>query len=236
MNESLKGRVALVTGGTGALGRRVVRRFALAGARVHLPSISGAGGEAVDPLLDGGGRGVTHHRCDVTSEDDVRDLFGAIDRKEGRLDILVNGVGAFAMKPIEETEVSIWEKMMDVNARSAFLCSRAAVPMMSKRRWGRIVNVASMPALDRGEAGLAAYAAAKAAVLNLTYSLSKELHGRGIAVNAILPSIIDTAANREAMPGADTSHWLDPGAIAQVLEFLASEEAGIVTGSALTLG
>jgi NAD(P)-dependent dehydrogenase (short-subunit alcohol dehydrogenase family) len=124
--------------------------------------------------------------------------------------------------------------MLALNATSTFLCAREAVKCM-RPRGGRIVTVAAVPAVTRGAANLSAYSAAKAAVLNLTQSLSKELVGDGITVNAIVPSTIDTPANRAAMPDADPSAWLEPAAIAEVVLWLAGESAGIVTGTAVML-
>jgi NAD(P)-dependent dehydrogenase (short-subunit alcohol dehydrogenase family) len=148
---------------------------------------------------------------------------------------LVNLVGGFAMAPVEGTERAAWERMLQLNATSAFLCIRAAVPAMKAARAGRIVNVSSAPALNRGAEKMSAYSAAKAAVLNLTESLAKELAPWAITVNAIVPSVIDTPANRQASPGADRATWLQPAEVAEVIGFLASEAAGIVTGTAVNL-
>ena len=107
-------------------------------------------------------------------------------------------VGGFVYAALTDTDLDTWARMHAMNATSAFLCSREAVPSMRARRWGRIINVAAMPAVERGAANMSAYAAAKASVLSLTHSLAKELGGDGITVNAVAPTIIDTAANRAA--------------------------------------
>jgi NAD(P)-dependent dehydrogenase (short-subunit alcohol dehydrogenase family) len=125
--------------------------------------------------------------------------------------------------------------MMAMNATSAFLCCKYAAPFLKASGSGRIVNVAAQPALGRGASNMSAYSASKTAVLNLTYSLSQELVRDGITVNAIVPSTIDTPANRASMPDADRSTWLAPEAIAGVIAFLASDAAGIVTGTAVNL-
>lgn len=230
-----KNRVALVTGGTGALGRAVVRRLAEGGAKVHVPWIVE---KEVAELKRGLGRlgaRVTLHAADVTDEASVRALFRSVTERSGRLDILANICGGFAYAGLEETDFATWTRMLNMNATSAFLCCRAAVAPM-KAKGGRIVNVAAGPALNRGAAMMSAYAASKAAVLNLTYSLAEELKPAKIGVNAIVPTIIDTPANRAAMPKADTSAWLKPAEIAEVIAFLASDAARIVTGTAVALG
>jgi len=152
-----------------------------------------------------------------------------------RLGILVNLVGGFAYASLDDTDPATWQKMLAMNATSAFLCCKYAVPHMRAGGFGRIVNVAAAPALGRGAASMSAYSASKSAVLNLTYSLSQELVRDGITVNAIVPSTIDTPANRAAMPQADRSTWLAPADLAGVITFLASEAAGIVTGTAVNL-
>jgi NAD(P)-dependent dehydrogenase (short-subunit alcohol dehydrogenase family) len=151
------------------------------------------------------------------------------------VEVLANIVGGFAYESIEKTDLTTWERMFHLNATSAFLCCRAAVPAMKARRWGRIVNVSSAPALNHGGANLSAYAAAKAAVLSLSESLAKELAPWGITVNALVPTVIDTPANRKASPTADTSTWLSPEEIAEVVGFLATDQASAVSGGAINL-
>lgn len=226
----LADRVALVTGGTGALGRAVVERLNADGASVHATWRSEA--ERDDFVAaHGGSTPVTLHRADVTDAQSVAALFD----ETGPVHILANIVGGFALAPLAETSPELWERMLALNATSAFLCSRTAVDGMRRARGGRIVNVAAQPALGRGAASMSAYAAAKAAVLNLTYSLARELAPDGITVNAIVPSVIDTPANRAAMPDADRSTWLPPEEIAGVITFLVSDDAAIVTGTAVNL-
>ena len=228
-------RTTLITGGTGALGRAVVQRFVETGATVHVPWIAQAEVDELEALLGSAFRKIALHRRNVTVEAEVANLFTDIDSVGGRVEILVNLVGGFAYAPIEKTDVATWERMFQLNLTGTFLCSRAAVPGMRAAGRGRIINVSSAPALNHGAANMSSYAAAKAAVLNFSESLAKELVSANITVNALVPSVIDTAANRKADPNADASKWLKPAEVARVVEFLASEEAAIVTGTAVNL-
>lgn len=241
MSEAGHGRVAVVTGGTGALGRWIAGELALGGYRVHVPRLRPEGDEEVRRLLADdlgveGGAPVWFSECDVTDADAVDAFFAEVEERRGRLDVLVNGVGGFTMAPLGETGPDTWRRMIDVNATSAFLCSRAAAPALRRGGGGRIVNVGSMPALERGAARMSAYAPAKAALLNLTYGLAEELRPDGITVNAVVPTVIDTPANRKAMPDADRSTWLHPREIARVVAFLVSDDGGVVNGAAIRLG
>jgi len=232
----LEGQVAVITGGTGALGRGVVGEFLREGAIVHVPWVSRDEANELAGEMAVHGSSLHLHPADLTDPVSVEAFFLQAARSSGPPRILVNGAGGFSMATVEETTPESWRRMMTLNGETAFLCARAAVPGMSKLRSGRIINVAAVPAVDRGAARMSAYAASKAAVLSLTHSLSKELRPRGITVNAVVPTTIDTPANRESMPDADRSTWLDPREIGRVMVFLAGEEAAIVTGAALTLG
>jgi NAD(P)-dependent dehydrogenase (short-subunit alcohol dehydrogenase family) len=237
MTTGVRDRVALITGGAGNLGRHVVQGFLREGARVHVPTFDEAEVERLLTTLGGDADRVhVHPETDLSKPSDVARVLERVRAVERRgPQILLNLAGGFAAGPIEETEPDTWDRMMRINATTAYLSSRAAFPHMKELGWGRIVNVSALPALDRGKPHLAAYGAAKAAVLNLTHTLAKEGAEHGITANAILPSIIDTPENREASPGADTSTWLPPQRIADVLLFLASEAAGIVNGAAIPL-
>lgn len=227
--------VALVTGGTGALGQAVVRRFLDDGARVHVTWVIERELEYLSSFLGEDYDKVVLHRVDLADEGQVGELFAAIEKTDDRLDALANIAGGFAYAGLGDTDLETWERMQRMNATSCFLCCRGALPLLRAAGGGSIVNVAARPALERGAAMMSAYAASKAAVLNLTYSLAAELAADHVTVNAIVPSVIDTPANRRDMPDADTSTWLTPEEIARVVAYLTGSDARIVTGSALVL-
>jgi NAD(P)-dependent dehydrogenase (short-subunit alcohol dehydrogenase family) len=234
--DRLDDRIALVTGGGGALGRHVVREFLSAGAQVHVPVFMEAEGEELQAFLENHGRLSLHGDGDLTKASEVARIVSEIESRAGRgPDILLNLAGGFSMAPIEETDDEQWEHMLAMNATTAFLCARAVLPGMKERSWGRIVNMSALPAMEGGAEGLSAYGAAKAAVLNLTGTIFREGIGHGITANAILPSIIDTPANREAMPDADHSTWVRPQEIAALCRFLSSDAARALTGASLTM-
>jgi len=228
----LQGKTAIVTGGTGALGAAVVRAFLAEGARVAVPFRKEGELEKLRAGLDAGqAEALSGTRLDLTDESAVEAFAASVAEDRQGLDVLVNAAGAFAGgKPVHETPWSVWQEQLDVNLKTAVLASRAAVPWMLRRGAGAIVNVSSRPAERSGE-NLAAYAAAKRAILQLTDAMAAELVEKNITVNAILPSTIDTPANRKAMPGADYSKWVSPDAIARVIVFLAGPDARIVSGA-----
>jgi NAD(P)-dependent dehydrogenase (short-subunit alcohol dehydrogenase family) len=237
MAEQPGARIALVTGGAGQLGRYVLDGLLQEGIRIHVPVLDEREVEASRVHLGANASEVAFHpRADLADPASVDAVFRTVREREGRSpDILLNLAGGFAGSPVEETDPGTWDHLWKMNATTTFLCSRAAFPGMKAAGWGRIVNVSAFPALDRGKATLSAYGAAKSAVLSLTHTLAREGVRHGITVNAILPSIIDTPANRASMPDADTSTWLPPERIAQVIAFLVSDAAGIVNGAAITL-
>ncbi len=230
---SFAGRVVLVAGGTGGLGRAVSLAFLEEGANVvatfrkveEFEALSDAAGESAS-RLDG-------RALDVTQEPAVRGWIADVRARHGRVDALVNTVGGYAGgTKLWEGDAGVLERMLDLNLRSGWVLSRAVVPVMLAQGHGAIVNVASKAAFEHG-AGNAAYAASKAAAVAMLDSLAEELRGTGVRANSIVPSIIDTEANRRAMPKANFAKWPKPEEIARVVLYLCSEDAGVVHGAAI---
>ena len=170
---------------------------------------------------------------DVTDAHDVEKFVADIVAKHGRLDILVNTVGGYAGGTnLWEVDPRTYDKMLQLNLNAGFVLARAVVPQMIKQNRGWIVNIASKAALDHA-AGGALYAASKAAAVAMMDSLAADVKPFNINVNSVLPSIIDTAANRAAMPQADFSKWPKPEEIARVILFLCSEDARVIQGAAI---
>lgn len=219
----------LASGGTGALGRAVVEIFLERGFGVAVPWIDKGERDVLEglhpgPLADG--RLILIEADIATAEGAARAVAAA-----GRPQVLVNGAGGFAAGGmVHETELDLWDAMFRINVRTAAALSAAALPGMLERRSGVIVNVASRAAVD-APAGLAAYSASKSAVAVLTRTLQNEVAGHGIRVNAVVPTTIDTPANRQAMPDADFDSWTAPADIARVIAWLASEDASTVRGA-----
>jgi NAD(P)-dependent dehydrogenase (short-subunit alcohol dehydrogenase family) len=228
----LSGKSAIVTGGTGALGSAVVKVFLEAGARVCVPyRKAGELDRLREQLSLDVESPLSGAVVDLTDEAAVTDYAESVAEDRGGLDILINAAGAFAGgKPVHETSWSLWQEQLDANLKTAVIASRAAVPHMVVRGSGSIVNVSSRPAAQNG-ANVAAYAAAKRALLALTDAMAQELREKNITVNAVLPSVIDAPANRKAMPDADYSRWVTPGEIARVILFLAGPDARIISGA-----
>jgi NAD(P)-dependent dehydrogenase (short-subunit alcohol dehydrogenase family) len=179
------------------------------------------------------GSSIQGYVVDVTDETAVRQLFDRVLAEHKRLDALVNTVGGYAGGVnLWELETKVFDRMLALNLRSGYALARAAIPAMLKQKHGAIVNVAAKAAFDHG-AGAAAYAASKAGALALMDSLAAEVKGTGVRVNSILPSIIDTEANRKAMPNADFAKWPKPGEIARVILFLCSDDAKVIQGAAV---
>jgi len=228
----LTGRKVLITGGTGALGQAVTLAFLEAGARVFATGRAEAEREALlasaAPYRDR----LTLDPVDVTDEADVARWVAAASAG-GPPDALVCLVGGFAGgKPVAETELATWQRMLTMNVTSVFLCARAVAPLMAAQRRGKIVAVASRAGLH-GTANLAAYSVSKAGVITLVQALAEELIEANVQANCVLPGTIDTPANRRAMPDADASRWVSPVEIARVILFLASDASTAVSGAAV---
>lgn len=227
------GKVVLVAGGTGGLGRAVSLAFLGEGARVVVTARSAAEVEDLRSAAGEGSPRVEAQAVDVTDEAAARELVRGIVEREGRLDVLVNCVGGYTGgTKLWQERADALDRMLALNLRSGWVLARAAVPAMLERGSGALVNVAATAALEHG-AGLGAYSASKAAAVALVDSLAKDLAGTGVRANSVLPHLIDTEANRKAMPKADFSKWPKPEEIARVVLFLASEDAKLVHGAAI---
>jgi NAD(P)-dependent dehydrogenase (short-subunit alcohol dehydrogenase family) len=225
--------IVLVAGGTGGLGRAVSLRFLEEGAKVVVTYRQQKEFDALKSEAGAKGAAIEGHNVDVTDETAVRQLVANVLAEHGRLDALVNTVGAYAGGVnLWDLETKVFDQMLALNLRSGYALLRAAIPAMLKQKHGAIVNVASKAAFDHG-AGSAAYAASKAAAVALMDSLAAEVKGTGVRVNSILPSIIDTEANRKAIAGADFRKWPKPNDIAHVILFLCSNDARVIHGAAV---
>ncbi len=233
MSAKFEEKVVLVAGGTGGLGRAVALAFLEEGAKVVVSYRAQEEFDALKSAAGGNGSRLEGHTVDVTDEAAVRQWIEKIVGKYRRLDAMVNTVGGYAGgTKLWELETKVFEQMLALNLRSGYALSRAAVRAMLKEGSGAIVNVASKAALDHA-AGAAAYAASKSAAVALLDSLAADLKGSGVRVNTILPSIIDTEANRKAMPKEDFAKWPKPEDIARVILFLCSDDAKVIHGAAI---
>ena len=233
MSARFEGRVVLIAGGTGGLGRAVSSAFLDEGAEVAVTYRNQPDWETFKNSVSANAVRLQGYEVDVTDEAAVNQLIEKIIPKHGRLDAMVNTVGGYAggLK-LWEMETKVFEQMLNLNLRSGYALSRAAVRAMLKQGRGAIVNVAAKAAFDHA-AGASAYAASKAAAVAMLDSLAADLKGTGVRVNTILPSIIDTEANRRAMPKADFSKWPKPQDIARVVLFLCSDDAKVIHGAAI---
>jgi len=225
LNLDFLNRHVVVTGGAGALGAAVVQIFVDAGAVCHIPAHA-----RPDPArfpLAGHERVRVTAGIDLTDEKAVASFYSSLPS----LWASVNTAGAFSAAPITETTLAMWKQMLDTNSLTCFLCCREAVrKIRASGGAGRIVNVAAKPVLVP-TGGLSAYAASKAAVASLTLSLSEELAAESIWVNAVIPSIMDTPANRQAMPKGDFDKWPKVQEVAATIAFLASPQNSISRGA-----
>jgi NAD(P)-dependent dehydrogenase (short-subunit alcohol dehydrogenase family) len=227
-------KVVLVAGGTGGLGREVTMAFLESGASVVVTYRRAEEFSAVVSAAERTGATPPHGAAvDVTDAAAVEKAVADIVTKHGRIDVLVNTVGGYAGGTnLWEEDTPTYDQMLQLNLKAGFVLARSIVPVMIRQNRGWIVNIASKAALDHA-AGGALYAASKAGALALFDSLAAEVKPHNINVNSVLPSIIDTPANRKAMPGADFSKWPKPEEIAHVILFLCSEEARVIHGAAI---
>ncbi len=220
----LQDRVAIITGAAGALGQACVAHFSKLGAQVIAVDLDAA---ALQKLPSTAGT----YACDLTKESAVREAFQTIHGDHGRIDILANVAGGFAMGPrVEETALDDWLDMFQINAVTAWLSCAQVLPIMREANFGRIINIGAR-AVRRPGARMAPYCTSKAAVVTLTEVLALECADTGITVNCILPGTIDTPRNRTDMPNADHSRWVPPSDLAIVIGQLADPDNTSVNGA-----
>jgi NAD(P)-dependent dehydrogenase (short-subunit alcohol dehydrogenase family) len=219
-------QIVLITGAGGGLGTHVTRAFLESGA-----TVAGSSKRIQDADFP-------HPRfaaipADLTDGDSARRLAGSVMERFQRIDVLVHLMGGFAGgHPIPDTGEATWDLMMNLNLRSAFHILRAVIPHMRQAGHGRIIAVGSRAAVEP-QPGIAAYSASKAALVSLVRTAALENKDAGITANVILPGTIDTEANRKADPSADRSTWISPDHLAALIRYLASDEAGAITGAAI---
>jgi NAD(P)-dependent dehydrogenase (short-subunit alcohol dehydrogenase family) len=220
----------MVTGAAGNLGRAIATAFAARGANLVLverkrESLVAAFGAETDRRL--------YATVDLLDQAEVDSAVRQAKERFGRVDVLCNIAGGFRMgEPVHQTSDRNWDFLFDINARTVLHAVRAVVPQMIDSGGGRIVNVGAFAA-QKGAAQMGAYVAAKSAVIRITETMAAELREKGINVNCVLPTIIDTPENRAAMPAADPSRWVAPADLANVIVFLASDDARAIHGAAI---
>jgi NAD(P)-dependent dehydrogenase (short-subunit alcohol dehydrogenase family) len=231
MVAALEGKHVVVTGGTGALGTAVVTRLLDQGAVCHVPNTHAS--------VPGSFPYSAHDRVRLKNNVYLADVDTVDSYYAGipELWASIHLAGGFSGASIEKTEAATFEEMMETNVHTAFLCCRAAVrSMVASGNGGRLVNISARPGLDpRRGAGMIAYAASKAAVAALTVALAEEVKSKGILVNAVAPSTLDTPANREAMPNSDFAKWVSLDAAAEAIVYLASPINQAMSGTLVPL-
>ena len=226
-------RNVLITGGTGFLGSAVTKAFMSQGDTVAVTYLFDDEVDRFKQYNPELSDDVTFLYANVTEESAVHKTIDACIDKFGHLDILVNIVGGFVGGiDTVELEEDKWDFMMNLNLKSVFLCCKTVIPHMTGQGYGKIVNVSARAGL-KGEAGLSAYCVSKGGVRTLTEALAAEVMDSGINVNCIMPSIMDTPMNRDAMPDEDHTRWVKTDDVAKVICFLTSDEASVINGAAI---
>lgn len=220
----MNGKVIVITGASGALGKVVVEAALAHGAKIAAVDHAATQIPATPDQLYLGG-------VDLSDAGQATQAIATAATHFGRLDVLINIAGAFSFETIADGDPKTWQRLYSINVLTALNASRAAIPHLVASGAGRIINIGAMGALQAG-AGMGPYAASKAGVHRLTEALAAELKGK-VTVNAVLPSTIDTAANRRDMPKADFGKWVTPAELANVILFLGSDAASAVTGALL---
>jgi NAD(P)-dependent dehydrogenase (short-subunit alcohol dehydrogenase family) len=233
VSVDFQGGVAIVTGGTGALGSAVALDLTAGGARVAVPYTADEHWAALLNRAGAAKEQLWGAKADLTHAAAVEQFVANVVERWGRLDFLVCIAGGFAAGKIHETSEESWDRMFDLNLRTVYLAVHAAVPLMIKQNFGRIITTSSGAILNGGGAGIAAYAVSKGAVSHLTEILASELKGYNIHAHCVLPGTMDTVANRRDMPKADFTKWVSTKDVARVIRFLLSDDASGVRSVAV---
>jgi NAD(P)-dependent dehydrogenase (short-subunit alcohol dehydrogenase family) len=229
----LEDKIILITGAAGNLGQAVARAFLAAQSKLVLVDRRSDRLPMLFPELTSSADHMLATDVDVLDSAAVEGLIAAAVERFGRIDVLANTVGGYlGGTRVRDTSLDLWDGSLDLNAKTAFILSKALIPVMLEQKSGRIIHVAARSGLE-GSSRQLVHSVAKSAVIRLTETLSAELKRSGINVNCILPSTIDTPQNRESMPKAHFDRWVEPEAIADVFTFLASHAARAVTGAAI---
>ena len=222
-------KIVFITGGTGAFGSTLVKRFLGSGAK----TIASFRNETEAAKLKSANPHVEIIKLDISNEKEILKMLPILFGKFSKIDILVNTVGGYlGGKNITQLGEDEWEAMMNLNLKSAFLISKHVIPVMKSGNGGKIIHVSSRTGL-KSDGYDSAYAASKAALIRFVESISQEFGEDKININCILPTTIDTEANRRAMPNANFSKWLSPEDLANVVLFLCSSDSKVINGAAI---
>jgi 3-oxoacyl-[acyl-carrier protein] reductase len=236
----MKNQVALVTGGASGIGKAICRVLATRGVHIVVGDVNFADASVTAEEISKMGVTATPVKCDVSIFKDVNNLFKTITETHGRLDILVNNAGIIRNAPLSEMEETDWDPVIDTNLKGVFLCSKEAVKIMVPRRYGRIINITSIVAFT-GNREQANYAASKAGIIGITKTTAREYAKKGITVNAVAPGFILTpmteylpnSVKKKITAAIPLGRMGKPGEVADAVVFLASPEAGYITGSVI---
>lgn len=227
-------RVAIVTGGTGAVGRVVTREFVEAGATVVVPYRSEAAFARLRVELGDLSARLEGQEADITDESRVDQFVSAILGRHGRIDYLMNIAGGYAGGAFTSTGIDLWDQMFQTNLRTALLMTHTVLPHLLDRGEGRVITIGSRAALEPA-ANMSAYTASKAAVIAMTQSVAREIRTGGVTINCVAPSTIDTEASRQAMLKGNPSRWVQPSQIAALLLYLCSDAAAAINGAVIPI-
>lgn len=234
MDSGLAGRVVIVTGAGHGIGRGVALAFAEEGAHVALLGRTPARLAGTERLLSERGFKASALPCDVRSASEVDAAVSKVLGAHSRIDVLINNAGVFVYRPFALVTEEDWDRTLDTNLKGCFLCAKAVLPAMSRRKWGRIVNVSSIHGRV-GDKNVSAHCAAKFGLIGLTQSLASELREFNITVNAVLPGAVDNKdeAILAEPPAAPLAAKLVPRQVARLCVFLASDDAASITGASI---